>query len=106
MFSSHMKPMVDILSSVCKIICGHRDYLEVQRKRVSKNHKSEETRNSSTLDDFSVKTVKQIYHGEQAYMTLLSKLKTLLLATDVYVPININENVVFSQRQSVYEVMK
>ena len=99
--SSRMKAMVDILSSVCKSICGYRDYLEVQRNRVSKNHKSDETRDSSTLDDFSVKAIKQIYHGEQAYITLLSKLKTILPATDVYMPININENVVFSQWQSV-----
>ena len=38
MFSSHMKLIVDIISSVCKCICKYNDYLQVQRIRALKNH--------------------------------------------------------------------
>ena len=47
MFSSHMKPLVGSISSVCKCICNYNDYLQVQRIRASKNRENEEITESS-----------------------------------------------------------
>ena len=98
MSSSHMKPFVDIISSVCESVCGYGEYLEVQRGRVSINHENEDRDDSSSLDDFSVRKIKQI---NDSNLSFLSKLKDRLLKRDVYVPVNVNENVVVPRRQAI-----
>ena len=52
-----------------------------------------------------MKKIKQLcYH--KSYMNHLSSLKADLEVSDTYVPVNMNENVNFDQRQSMYELMK
>ena len=43
---------------------------KIKNKESSLSVTSAGTRDSSTLDDFSVKTIKQIYHGEQATLKI------------------------------------
>ena len=42
MFSSHMKPVVDIMTSVVDGVCRYNQYLQEQNARVSDNHVDEE----------------------------------------------------------------
>ena len=77
MFSSHKKPLVDIISSACKCICNYNDYLQVQRIRASKNCENEVTESS---EDYSLRKIKQLY-DHKPYVNYLSSLKADLIRT-------------------------
>ena len=77
-------------------------------KQVLRNHEKEERSDSSSLDDFSVQKINQIYDCNPAYLSVVLKLKLKdrLIGTDVYVPINVNECVVVPRRQAMHSIMK
>ena len=98
-----MKPLENIISSVCKRICKY-EYLET--KRVSNAKQCDKEAEDTTLEDFTVRKIQQL-HDFKSYMNHLSTMKSLLQDADMYVPINVTDNVNLNQqRKSMYEVMK
>ena len=102
MFSSHMKPIADIISSVVDGVCRFSEYMQAQNIRVSEHHTGEE-KGKSTIDEYSVKKLKQTWDERKQFSSQRASLKTSLEAADVYVPIVISD-IVKMERKSTYKL--
>ena len=81
LWSSHTKPLENIVSSVCECICKYNEYLET--KRVSNAEQRDKEAEDTTLEDFTVRKIQQ-QHDFKWYMNHLSTMKPQLQDDDMY----------------------
>ena len=105
MFSSHMKLIVEMITSVVDCVCRYNEYLQAQNVRVSENQADEDEKESS-LDNYSVKKLKQVCGEQKQYINKLSALKSAIESSDVYVPIVISDIVKLDHRYSMCKLIK
>ena len=81
MSSSHMKPLNDLVSSVCRSVSLYSKYLDEKKKVTAEKSPKMEVEVNSTLQDFSVKRLKKVI--DKHYITHLRKLKSILQEKDI-----------------------
>ena len=71
-----MKPLNDLVSSVCRSVSLYSKYFDEKKKITAENSSKTEVEDNSTLQDFSVKRLKKVI--DKHYITHLRKLKSIL----------------------------
>ena len=102
MFSSHMKPVADIISSAVDGVCRYNEYVLNQNARVSKHHSGDEPQESA-IDNYSVKKLNQTSGEQRRFSSQLRSLQIALNAADVYVPLVISD-IVDMERKPAYQL--
>ena len=102
---SHMKPLEDVVSSVCQGICKYNEYLEAKKRSNAAQCEKVSDEDESSLEDFSVREVKRCDLDKPHVKHLLS-LRSLLDAADGYTPINIGDNVGPLSRIETFRVFR
>ena len=104
-----MKPFSDMVLKVCDGISKYGSYLETQRaKGLENQHQLDDARedvsNVEDIEDYTVRKLRQ--ETAKSYFPQLAKVKTLVAESNVYTPINVNENVVSMDRRIFFKLMK
>ena len=103
MTQQQMRPFRELVSAVCDGVSTYSSYLENQRSRVQENNQRKEEEEVSSISDFSVTKLKQV--SDKPYFPQLEKIRRLLAEANVYMPINVNENVNVTCRQLFFKLM-